>query len=45
MKGVHDNAPIHAAGLVTDWFNKHESEVEHLPWPSQSPDLNIFEPL
>lgn len=40
-----DNAPIHTARLVKDWFDEHESEVEHLPWPAQSPDLNIIEPL
>ena len=40
-----DNAPIHTARLVTEWFDEHESEVEHLPWPAQSPDLNIIEPL
>ena len=39
-----DNAPIHTARLVKDWFDEHESEVEHLPWPAQSPDLNIIEP-
>jgi len=22
----HDNAQIHTARLVTDWFNEHESE-------------------
>ena len=32
-----DNAPIHTASL-TEWFDEHESEVEHLPWPAQSPD-------
>jgi len=34
----------HCQGLVKDWFDEHESEVEHLPWPAQSPDLNIIEP-
>jgi len=29
---------------VKEWFDEHESEVEHLPWPEQSPDLNIFKP-
>jgi hypothetical protein len=24
---------------------EHESELQHLPWPAQSPDLNITEPL
>lgn len=40
-----DNAPIHTARLVTEWFDEHESEVEHLPWPAQSPVLNIIEPV
>ena len=40
-----DNAPIHTARLVTQCFDGHESEVEHPPWPTQSPDLNIIESL
>lgn len=40
-----DNAPIHAARCVQAWFQEHEDEVQHLPWPAQSPDLNIIEPL
>jgi len=28
--------------LVTEWFDEHEGEFEHLPWPAQAPDLNIF---
>lgn len=40
-----DNCPIHTAKLVTEWFDEHDSEVEHLPWPAQSPDLNIIEPV
>ncbi|KAK7146307.1 hypothetical protein R3I93_013905 [Phoxinus phoxinus] len=36
---------IHTAKLVTEWFDEHESKVEHLPWPAQSPDLNIIETL
>jgi transposase len=42
----HDNnAPIHTAGTVHSWFEEHECELQHLPWPAQSPDLNITEPL
>ena len=39
-----DNAPIHTARLVSEWFDERENEVEHLPWPAHSPDLNIIEP-
>jgi hypothetical protein len=35
-----DNAPIHIAG-----FEEHESKLQHLPWPAQSPYLNNNEPL
>jgi hypothetical protein len=36
-----DNVPIHTAETVQSWFEKHEGEPQHLPWPAQSPDLNI----
>jgi hypothetical protein len=36
---------IHTAGTVQSWFEEHEDEVQHLPWPAQSPDLNITEPV
>lgn len=38
------NAPIHTR-LVRERFSEHEIHVEYLPWPSQSLDLNIVEPL
>jgi transposase len=41
----NENAPIHTAGTVQPWFEEHDSELQHLPWPAQSPDLNIIEPL
>ena len=37
----HDNAPIHTARVVTDWFESKNILV--LNWPSRSPDLNIIE--
>lgn len=40
---LDDKAPIHTTRLVTEWFDEDESE--HLPWPAQSPDLNIIELL
>jgi hypothetical protein len=27
------------------WFEGNEGELQHLPWPAQSPDLNIIQPL
>jgi hypothetical protein len=40
-----DNATIQTAGTVQSWFENHEDELQHLPWPGQLPDLNIVEPL
>jgi hypothetical protein len=40
-----DSAPIHTAGSVQSWFEEHEDELQHLPWPTQSVDLNNIEPL
>jgi hypothetical protein len=41
----HDvNALIHTAGTVQSWFEEREGELQHLPWPAQSPSLNIIEP-
>jgi hypothetical protein len=41
----HDRAPIHTSRTAQSWFEEHEGELQHLPWPTQSPDLNIIEPL
>jgi transposase len=41
----YDNAPIHTAGTVQSWFEDLEGELQHFPWPIQSPDLNSTEPL
>jgi hypothetical protein len=41
----NDNAPIHTAGTAQSWFVEHEGELQHLPWPEHSPDLNMIELL
>jgi hypothetical protein len=40
-----DYAPIHTAGTVQSWFGEQEGELQHLPWPAQSPRLNTIEPF
>jgi hypothetical protein len=35
------NYPIHTAGTVQSRFEEHKGELQHLPCPTQSPDLNI----
>jgi hypothetical protein len=40
-----DNVPIHTAGTVQSWLEEHVDELQHLPGPAQSPDMNITEPL
>jgi hypothetical protein len=40
-----DNAPTHTAETVQSCFEEHEGKFQHFPWPAQSPDLNIIEPL
>jgi hypothetical protein len=39
------SALIHIARTVQLWFKERKSELQHLQWPAQSPDLNITEPL
>jgi hypothetical protein len=29
--------------MVTEWFHEHENNVNHIPWLSQSPNLNPIE--
>ena len=40
-----DNASIHTARVVNNWYDEHESELEHMEWPPQSQDPNIIEHL
>jgi len=40
-----DSSPIHSAGNVHSWFEQHEDALHHLPWPAQSPDVNVIGPL
>jgi hypothetical protein len=40
-----DSAPVHTVGAVQSWFEVHEGELQHLPWPGKSPDLIIIELL
>ncbi|KAK3917603.1 Transposable element Tc3 transposase [Frankliniella fusca] len=41
---VQDNAPIHTAHVVRDWFEEHPF-ITKLPWPASSPDMNLNENL
>jgi hypothetical protein len=40
-----DNVPIRTAGTVQSWFEQYEGELQHLPWPALSPELDNIEPL
>ena len=37
----HDNASVHTAKLVKQYFR--DQNIQVLPWPARSPDLNIIE--
>jgi len=39
---IQDNSSIHRARMVIEWFQNHP-EIELVPWPSKSPDLNPIE--
>jgi hypothetical protein len=38
---MHDNDPKHLSKIVADWI--HSRQIEKLPWPPHSPDLNPLE--
>jgi hypothetical protein len=40
---LNNNVPIHTAGTVQLWAE--EGELQPLPWPAQSSNLNTTEPL
>lgn len=42
---VQDNSAVHSARVVKDWFAEHRDDIEVLPWPAKSPDLNPIENL
>ena len=39
---IQDNSSVHSARLVRAWFAEHP-QINVLPWPSKSPDLNPIE--
>jgi hypothetical protein len=30
---------------LLSWFEEHEGELQHFPWPTQLPDMKVTEPL
>lgn len=39
----HSGLVLHRARVVTEWLHEYEHDVSHLPWLSQSSDLNPVE--
>ncbi|GBM10884.1 hypothetical protein AVEN_42138-1 [Araneus ventricosus] len=42
-KQVDDNAKIHRALIIQNWFREHDDSSCHMNCPPQSPDLNLIE--
>ncbi|KAK4327926.1 hypothetical protein Pmani_001617 [Petrolisthes manimaculis] len=40
---MQDNCPVHKARVVQCWFEERMEQIEFLPWPALSPDLNPIE--
>ena len=40
----YGSSPILTARSVQSRFDEYEDALQHLPWPAQSPDLNVIEP-
>jgi hypothetical protein len=38
-------SPFTTAGTVQSRVEEQEGELQHLPWPAQSPDMNIIKPV
>lgn len=42
---VQDNATIHTARIVRNWFNNNRANLNVIPWPAKCADLNPVENL
>lgn len=40
-----DNAAVHSAKLVKEWFKHANIKKNQIEWPSRSPDINPIENL